>query len=86
MNFQEKYYRWAERMQKKTPEERHNYALTVSFFLGAVVCFFVVSSWYYRLTGGDFSSSIFTDLENFYTQNKSKILEFKFWDSENTTE
>jgi predicted neutral ceramidase superfamily lipid hydrolase len=73
MNFQEKFKKWQEKMKGKSEEEKHNYALTISFLIGAVVCFFVVSSWYYRIVGGDFKSSVFSEFVGFYLEQKSNL-------------
>jgi hypothetical protein len=76
MNFQEKFLRWQEKMRGKSEEEKHNYALTVSFLIGAIVCFFVVSSWYYRITGNVAQASILSDFEGFYLEQKQTFNNF----------
>ncbi len=73
MSFQKRFKNWQERMQNKSEEERHNYALTVSIILGAVITFFVVSSWYFRLTGGDIQTSVYSEFEGFYLGQKQTI-------------
>ena len=71
-NFEEKFNNWKERMKVKTEKERDNYALSVAFFLTAIVVFFVVSNWYFIISGNSINSSLFTDLEQmFYEQKRS---------------
>ena len=72
-NFQEKFNNWQERMNRKTEKEKHNYALTVSFLLGAIVLFFVASNWYFRLGGESFDTSIFTDIESILNKQKENF-------------
>ena len=71
VNFETKFKNWANRMNKKSEKEKHNYALTVAFLLTAVVFFFVASSWYFRISGESYDTSIFTDLENIFNNQKN---------------
>jgi len=73
MSFQKRFRGWQERMQNKSEEERHNYALTVSIILGAIITFFVISGWYFRLTGGSIETGIFSEFESFYSEQKQTI-------------
>lgn len=73
MSFQKRFKKWAEKMQGKSEEDRHNYALTVSVILGAIITFFVVSSWYFRLTGGSIETGIFSEFESFYSEQRGMI-------------
>ena len=72
-NFEEKFDNWKERMNQKTEKERHNYALSVAFFVTAIVTFFVVSKWYFLISGNNVNSSLFTEIESFFTEIKENI-------------
>lgn len=72
-NFEEKFYSWRERMNQKTEKEKHNYALSVAFFVTAIVTFFVVSKWYFLISGNNIDSSLFTEIENFIKEQKTNI-------------
>lgn len=63
-------------MRKKTPKEQHNFALSAALFLGAMVMFFVVSSWYLRFTNMSESYSIFNTAEYFITKQKTVFSDF----------
>lgn len=74
-NFEEKFENWREQMIRKTEKEQHNYALTISLFITAFVAFFVISKWYFLISGDEFNNSLFTDIENFYNDQKNGIME-----------
>lgn len=65
-NFEQKFNHWRERMSRKTEKEKHNYALSVAFLLTAVVTFFVVSKWYFLISGENLNKSMFTEIQGFY--------------------
>ncbi len=60
-------------MNQKTEKEKHNYALSVAFFVTAIVTFFVVSKWYFLISGNNIDSSLFTEIENFIKEQKTNI-------------
>lgn len=64
-------------MNQKSERERHNYALTTSFILTAVVAFFIISSWYYRISGESLDTSFFTDIEEMYNKQKTSFEKLK---------
>ncbi len=72
-NFEEKFNKWRERMNQKSEKEKHNYALSVAFFFTALITFFVVSNWYFIISGNSFNSSLFTDIEQMYAEQKEKF-------------
>lgn len=83
-NFETKFRNWRERMNKKSEREKHNYAFTIAVILTAVVFFFVASSWYFRISGDSFKTSVFTDIEDIYNnqerifyQTKEELVENK---------
>lgn len=89
-NFEEKFKNWQEKMNKKSDKEKHYYALSVSFFVTAIVTFFVVSNWYFTLMGDNFDTSFFTQMEdgmkNQYStikKNYEKVSQLKEKISEN---
>ena len=73
MNLQEKFYRWQEKMSKKSEKEKHNYAWTVAILMGCITIFFVTSTWYFRIFGGDTQTSYFTELEGIYREQKENV-------------
>lgn len=60
-------------MSKKTEKEKHDYAITVTFLITFLVVLFVISSWYYRISGDSVNSSFFTDLEKIYNDQLINI-------------
>jgi hypothetical protein len=70
-NFQAKYINWQKKMSARSENEKHNYALTVSLFISAIVFFFIASGWYFRISGDSFDTSLFTDLEGIYNNSKT---------------
>ena len=62
---------WFQKMKNKSEIEQHRFALTFSLFIGSVVLFFVVSGWYFRISGESINSSFFTDLEDAYNSSKN---------------
>lgn len=72
-NFEEKFRNWQEKMSKKSEREKHNYAITVAIILTAIVTFFVVSNWYYRISGESLNSSFFTDIENIFYEQRNNF-------------
>lgn len=60
-------------MSQKSEKEKHNYALSVAFLLTALVTFFVISNWYFIISGDNFNTSLFTEIERIYTEQKQKI-------------
>ena len=75
-NFEEKFNNWRERMNQKTEKEKHNYALSVAFFLTAVVTFFVVSKWYFLISGENLNKSVFTEIQSFYESQSQTFKNF----------
>ncbi len=73
MNLETKFKKWQERMGKKSESEKHNYALTVAFLFGAIATFFVVSTWYFRIYGGDVQTSFFTEAEQIFVEQKENL-------------
>jgi PDZ domain-containing secreted protein len=69
-NFEQKFKNWQERMNAKSEKEKHNYAITVSIIVTAIVTFFVASSWYYRISGESLNTSFFTEVEEFLASQK----------------
>ena len=65
-----KFFAWQKKMRGKSDKERHNYALTVSILVGCIALFFVISVWYYRIFGGDLQTSLFTEIEQIYREQK----------------
>ena len=74
-NFEEKFNNWRERMNQKSEKEKHNYALSVAFFIAAIATFFVVSNWYFVISGNSINTSIFTEIERVYSEQKQNISE-----------
>lgn len=72
-NFEEKFNNWQERMNQKTEKEKHNYALSVAFFLTALVAFFIISNWYFILSGNNINSSLFTDIQEMFDEQKENF-------------
>lgn len=75
-NFEEKFNSWRERMNQKTEKEKHNYALSVAFLLTAVVTFFVVSKWYFLISGENLNKSMFTEIQGFYESQSQTFKNF----------
>ena len=73
MNLETRFKNWQEKMSKKSESEKHNYALTVAFLLGAVATFFVVSTWYFRIYGDDVQTSFFTEAEQIFREQKENL-------------
>lgn len=73
-NYQEKFNNWQERMSKKSEQEKHNYAITIAILCGCIALFFVISAWYFRIYGGNFETSYFTDLESMYRDQKENFI------------
>lgn len=76
-NFEEKFRNWQEKMNRKTDTERHVYAMSVALFSAAVVSFFVISNWYFVISGNEVKSSIFTDLENIFYEQRDAFVKSK---------
>jgi uncharacterized membrane protein len=73
MSLKEKFFRWQEKMRNRNEKEKHAFAVTAAFFVGALACFFIILKWYFLLTGGSFSTSLTTEIENFYTEQKENL-------------
>jgi flagellar biosynthesis/type III secretory pathway M-ring protein FliF/YscJ len=71
-NFEEKFKNWQERMSQKSEKEKHVYAMTVAVVITGIVFFFIASNWYFQISGNNLNSTLFTDLEESFTnQTKS---------------
>lgn len=64
-------------MSRKTEKERHNLAMTISFLITGVVVFFVLSSWYFRISGDSYDTSFFTDIEGLYKTQSENFIEIR---------
>jgi uncharacterized membrane protein SpoIIM required for sporulation len=74
-NFQRKFQDWQEKMSQKTEKEKHNFALTVSFLITAIVTFFVISNWYFIISGNNFDSSMLSDFQEAFSKQYASFSE-----------
>lgn len=62
-------------MNQKSEKEKHNYAISVAFFITAIVTFFVASNWYFIISGNNVNTSIFTEIEKVFSDQTKNISE-----------